>query len=109
MGLAQEAEALAIGMDQAEALKMRLSLKHLIEPGYGMGEAMKALIQYRGVEPPALQGLRPLGELNWSWLPKRLGPIYLAIKMKGTDYDNIGTQWITKKGRQYGSFAEIIF
>ncbi|MDI6726994.1 MAG: SAM-dependent methyltransferase [Smithellaceae bacterium] len=59
MGLAQEVEISAAGLGQLEALEMRLSIKHLIEPGYGMGEAMKVLIQYRGLERPALLGLRP--------------------------------------------------
>ncbi|MDZ4165719.1 MAG: SAM-dependent methyltransferase [Smithellaceae bacterium] len=66
MGLAQEMERSAAGLGQREALEMRLSIKHLIEPGYGMGEAMKVLIQYRGLERPALLGLRPLRELNWA-------------------------------------------
>ena len=58
LGLLGEMEAAARGMSQVAALKMRLSLKHLIEPTVGMGEAFKALIQRKGVGKPQLDGLR---------------------------------------------------
>lgn len=48
----------AKGISELDALKMRLSLKHLIEPGVGMGEIFKVLIQHKGVEKPQLDGMR---------------------------------------------------
>jgi SAM-dependent MidA family methyltransferase len=58
MGLLGEMEEAAKGMSEFEGLKMRLSLKHLIEPGVGMGEIFKVLIQHKGVEKPRLDGMR---------------------------------------------------
>lgn len=60
MGLLDEAAALSQGMDPVEGLQFRLSLKSLIEPERGMGEIFKVLIQHKGVEKPALRGLREL-------------------------------------------------
>ncbi len=60
LGLFGEMEDAAKGMSELEGLKMRLSLKHLIEPGMGMGESFKVLIQHKGVEKPQLDGMRDL-------------------------------------------------
>jgi SAM-dependent MidA family methyltransferase len=38
LGLLQEMESLERGMSEVDALQLRLSLKHLIEPEIGMGE-----------------------------------------------------------------------
>jgi SAM-dependent MidA family methyltransferase len=58
LGLLGEIERAARGMTEIEGLKMRLSLKHLIEPERGMGEVFKVLIQHKGIEKPHLDGLR---------------------------------------------------
>ena len=58
LGLLGEMEEAAKGMSEIEGLKMRLSLKHLIEPSVGMGEIFKVLIQHKGVEKPQLDGMR---------------------------------------------------
>jgi SAM-dependent MidA family methyltransferase len=58
IGLLGEMAEAAKGMSEIEGLKMRLSLKHLIEPGVGMGEIFKVLIQHKGVEKPQLDGMR---------------------------------------------------
>ena len=63
MGLLGEMEAAAKGMSELDALKMRLSLKHLIEPGMGMGEIFKVLVQHKGVDEPRLDGLRALSSI----------------------------------------------
>ncbi|NWG04325.1 MAG: SAM-dependent methyltransferase [Syntrophaceae bacterium] len=58
LGILQEMEWLAMGMSERDALRLRLSLKHLIEPEMGMGEVFKVLIQHKGMEHPQLDGLR---------------------------------------------------
>ncbi|MHB9098002.1 MAG: class I SAM-dependent methyltransferase [Syntrophales bacterium] len=58
LGLLDEMAEAAKGMSEIDALKMRLSLKHLIEPGVGMGEIFKVLIQHKGVGKAQLDGLR---------------------------------------------------
>ena len=63
LGLLEEMESLAGGMSEVDALRMRLSLKHLIEPEMGMGEVFKVLIQHKGIELPQLDGLRALGSI----------------------------------------------
>ena len=63
LGLLGEMEEAAKGMSELEGLKMRLSLKHLIEPGIGMGEIFKVLIQHKGVDKPRLDGLRALSSI----------------------------------------------
>jgi SAM-dependent MidA family methyltransferase len=65
LGLLQEMESLGRGMSEMDALRMRLSLKHLIEPEMGMGEVFKVLIQHKGVDEPQLDGLRDLGSIPW--------------------------------------------
>jgi SAM-dependent MidA family methyltransferase len=63
LGLLGEMEEAAKGMSELEGLKMRLSLKRLIEPGVGMGEIFKVLIQHKGVDEPRLDGLRTLSSI----------------------------------------------
>jgi len=63
LGLLEEMEFLAGGMSEVDALRMRLSLKHLIELEMGMGEVFKVLIQHKGIELPQLDGLRALGSI----------------------------------------------
>jgi len=63
LGLLQEMESAGRKMSHVEGLKMRLSLKHLIEPERGLGEIFKVLIQHRGIEKPQLDGLRSLSSI----------------------------------------------
>jgi SAM-dependent MidA family methyltransferase len=60
LGLLEEVESLGRGLPELEALQMRLSIKHLVEPETGMGETFKVLIQHKGLEMPDLDGLRDL-------------------------------------------------
>jgi SAM-dependent MidA family methyltransferase len=66
LGLLQEMESLGSGMSEMDALQLRLSLKHLIEPEMGMGEVFKVLIQHKGMDRPQLDGLRDLGSIPCS-------------------------------------------
>ena len=63
LGLLQEMESLGKEMAETDALRMRLSIKHLIEPEMGMGEVFKVLIQHKGIDEPQLDGLRDLGSI----------------------------------------------
>ena len=65
LGLLQEMESLGTEMSEMDALRMRLSIKHLIEPEMGMGEVFKVLIQHKGMDEPKLDGLRSLGSIPW--------------------------------------------
>ena len=65
LGILQEMESLGKEMSEMDGLKLRLSLKHLIEPEAGMGEIFKVLIQHKGIEQPSLDGLRDLGSIPW--------------------------------------------
>jgi SAM-dependent MidA family methyltransferase len=65
LGFLQEMESLEKGMSEMDGLRLRLSLKHLIEPGMGMGEVFKVLIQHKGMDCPQLDGLRDLGSIPW--------------------------------------------
>jgi SAM-dependent MidA family methyltransferase len=65
LGLLQEMESLGRDMSEMDALRLRLSLKHLIEPEMGMGEVFKVLIQHKGIDQPQLDGLRDLGSIPW--------------------------------------------
>jgi SAM-dependent MidA family methyltransferase len=69
LGIFQEVESLERGMSEVEGLRLRLSLKHLIEPEAGMGEVFKVLIQHKGIEKPQLDGLRDLHSIPWSIPP----------------------------------------
>jgi SAM-dependent MidA family methyltransferase len=64
LGLLQELESLEKGLDPIEALKLRLTLKHLIEPDIGMGEVFKVLIQHKGIEKPNLDGLKGFSSIS---------------------------------------------
>jgi len=52
-------------MSSIDSLKLRLSLKHLIEPEAGMGEVFKVLIQHKRVDAFDLAGLRELDSIPW--------------------------------------------
>ena len=65
LGLLQEMESLGRDMSEMDALRLRLSLKHLIEPEMAMGEVFKVLIQHKGIDQPQLDGLRDLGSIPW--------------------------------------------
>jgi len=65
LGLLQEMESLGREMSEMDALQLRLSLKHLIEPEMGMGEVFKVLIQHKGMDQPRLDGLRDLNSIPW--------------------------------------------
>ncbi len=65
LGLLQEMESLGREMPEMDALQLRLSLKHLIEPEMGMGEVFKVLIQHKGMDQPRLDGLRDLNSIPW--------------------------------------------
>jgi SAM-dependent MidA family methyltransferase len=65
LGLLQEMESLGRDLSEMDALRMRLSLKHLIEPEMGMGEVFKVLVQHKGMDQPQLDGLRDLGSVPW--------------------------------------------
>jgi SAM-dependent MidA family methyltransferase len=65
LGILEEMESIGKGMSPLEALKLRLSIKHLIEPEAGMGESFKVLIQHKGMDQPSLDGLRDLETIPW--------------------------------------------
>ncbi len=65
LGLLQETESLGRDLSEMDALRLRLSLKHLIEPEMGMGEVFKVLVQHKGINQPQLDGLRDLGSIPW--------------------------------------------
>ena len=58
LGFLEEMEAMEKELSEIDGLRLRLSLKHLIDPEMGMGEAFKVLIQNKGIENPRLDGLR---------------------------------------------------
>jgi SAM-dependent MidA family methyltransferase len=60
LGLVQEMEAWTKDSSALDALEMRLSVKHLVDPEVGMGETMKVLVQHKGIDTPQLEGLRGL-------------------------------------------------
>jgi SAM-dependent MidA family methyltransferase len=64
LGILQEMESLGQDLSEIDGLKLRLSLKHLIEPEAGMGEIFKVLIQHKGMEKPQLEGLRELSSIG---------------------------------------------
>jgi SAM-dependent MidA family methyltransferase len=65
LGLLQEMESQVWETSEMEGLRLRLSLKHLIEPETGMGEIFKVLIQHKGIKKPLLDGLRDLRSIPW--------------------------------------------
>ncbi len=65
LGILQEMESLERELSEIDALRLRLSLKHLIEPEAGMGEVFKVLIQHKGIEKPQLDGLRDFSSISF--------------------------------------------
>jgi SAM-dependent MidA family methyltransferase len=65
LGILEQMETLGNQISELEGLKLRLSLKHLIEPEVGMGEVFKVLIQHKGMGHPQLDGLRDLNSIPW--------------------------------------------
>jgi SAM-dependent MidA family methyltransferase len=66
LGILQETEFLQRELSEIDGLRLRLSLKHLIEPEAGMGEVFKVLIQHKRIEKPPLDGLRELRSIPWT-------------------------------------------
>ncbi|MGQ9645389.1 MAG: class I SAM-dependent methyltransferase [Thermodesulfobacteriota bacterium] len=64
LGLLREMGSLEGELSEIEALRLRLTLKHLIEPEAGMGEIFKVLVQHKGIKNPRLDGLRELREIT---------------------------------------------
>ena len=69
LGILEQMETLGKELSELDGLKLRLSLKNLIEPEMGMGEAFKVLVQHKGMDQPRLDGLRDLGSIPWPVLP----------------------------------------
>jgi SAM-dependent MidA family methyltransferase len=69
LGILEQMETLGNQISELEGLKLRLSLKHLIEPEVGMGEVFKVLIQHKGMGHPPLDGLRNLNSIPWPHSP----------------------------------------
>ena len=69
LGILEQMETLGKGLSELDGLKLRLSLKNLIEPEMGMGEVFKVLVQHKGMDQPRLDGLRDLGSIPWPGLP----------------------------------------
>lgn len=68
LGILEQMETLGRELSELDGLKLRLSLKNLIEPEMGMGEAFKVLVQHKGMDQPRLDGLRDLGSIPFSTL-----------------------------------------
>ncbi|MGB7574169.1 MAG: SAM-dependent methyltransferase [Thermodesulfobacteriota bacterium] len=68
LGILEQMETLGRELSELDGLKLRLSLKNLIEPEMGMGEALKVLVQHKGMDQPRLDGLRDLGSIPFSTL-----------------------------------------
>jgi SAM-dependent MidA family methyltransferase len=64
LGFIGEMAAMEKNLSEIDGLRLRLSLKHLIDPEAGMGEAFKVLIQHKGVDKPKLDGLKELGSMG---------------------------------------------
>jgi SAM-dependent MidA family methyltransferase len=69
LGILEQMETLGKGLSELDGLKLRLSLKNLIEPEMGMGEVFKVLVQHKGMDQPQLDGLRDLGSIPSPGLP----------------------------------------
>jgi SAM-dependent MidA family methyltransferase len=63
LGILDQMETLGKELSELDGLKLRLSLKNLIEPEIGMGEVFKVLVQHKGIDQPQLDGLRDLGSI----------------------------------------------
>ena len=68
LGILEQMETLGRELSELDGLKLRLSLKNLIEPEMGMGEVFKVLVQHKGMDQPRLDGLRDLGSIPFSTL-----------------------------------------
>ena len=68
LGILEQMETLGRELSELDGLKLRLSLKNLIEPEMGMGEAFKVLVQHKGMDQPRLDGLRDFGSIPFSTL-----------------------------------------
>ena len=75
LGILEQIETLGNQVSELEGLKLRLSLKHLIEPEMGMGEVFKVLIQHKGMNQPPLDGLRDLDLIPWPHSPTFFPPL----------------------------------
>ena len=86
------------GMAEVDALQLRLSLKHLIEPERGMGEVFKVLIQHKGMDQPQLDGLRDFGSIPWSSSPHPISlPSGVEGRVKGASCQKtkcVCTKWL---------------
>jgi len=63
LGILDQMETLGKELSELDGLKLRLSLKNLIEPEMGMGEVFKVLVQHKGMDQPELDGLRDLSSI----------------------------------------------
>jgi len=63
LGILDQMETLGKQRSELDALKLRLTLKNLIEPEMGMGEVFKVLVQHKGMDRPELDGLRDLSSI----------------------------------------------
>ena len=68
LGILEQMETLGRELSELDGLKLRLSLKNLIEPEMGMGEVFKVLVQHKGMDQPRLDGLRDFGSIPFSTL-----------------------------------------
>ena len=68
LGILEQMETLGKELSELDGLKLRLSLKNLIEPEMGMGEVFKVLVQHKGMDQPRLDGLRDFGSIPFSTL-----------------------------------------
>jgi SAM-dependent MidA family methyltransferase len=75
LGILEQMETLGSRVSELEGLKLRLSLKHLIEPEMGMGEVFKVLIQHKGMGHPQLDGLKDLNSTSWPHPPTFSPPL----------------------------------
>jgi SAM-dependent MidA family methyltransferase len=75
LGILEEMESLVEELSEIDGLRLRLSLKHLIEPETGMGEVFKVLVQHNGVDHPQLDGLRDLRSIPWPIRPSHPYPL----------------------------------
>jgi SAM-dependent MidA family methyltransferase len=85
LGFLEEMESLAGELSEMDGLRLRLSLKHLIEPETGMGEVFKVLIQHKGIDHPLLDGLRDLRSVPWPIRPSHPSPPRGEGEGEGTD------------------------
>jgi SAM-dependent MidA family methyltransferase len=68
LGILDQMETFGKELSELDGLKLRLSLKNLVEPEMGMGEVFKVLVQHKGMDQPELDGLRDLGSIPFPTL-----------------------------------------